>query len=289
MWNNIVNPKTGRKVNIQSPMGKNILNQYIQHFGGADQHEHVVDIKALWEWGEDELSELNDTLNIDNKYGIISPKIIINSTDDNIKGIYTYIAGGGGGAVYINDNYEIILKLVYSHDMYNNERRLQNLAGNIAPSILYNTQLDKLENKHIILEDDILEYWDWGNKEKVNSKIKKLVFMDNNPVNIIIMEYLNSSDWKPLTYITKPGYELTDEIKQNLKDTIKSLVYEKKIYNIADLVGYTGDHIFYNKDLNKFKVIDYGAFLDVGRKNKPKLVKDMLKNIYNKFKDLEIE
>jgi len=35
MWNKIVNPKTGRKVNLNSKMGKSILKNYIKQLGGA--------------------------------------------------------------------------------------------------------------------------------------------------------------------------------------------------------------------------------------------------------------
>ena len=35
MWNKIVNPKTGIKVNLNSKMGKSILKNYIKQLGGA--------------------------------------------------------------------------------------------------------------------------------------------------------------------------------------------------------------------------------------------------------------
>ena len=34
MWNKIVNPKTGRKVNVNSKIGKNVLRNYINQLGG---------------------------------------------------------------------------------------------------------------------------------------------------------------------------------------------------------------------------------------------------------------
>ena len=36
MWNKIVNPTNGRKVNLNSKMGKSILRNYIKQIGGAD-------------------------------------------------------------------------------------------------------------------------------------------------------------------------------------------------------------------------------------------------------------
>lgn len=35
MWSKIVNPKTGRKVNINSKIGKNIIKNYINHQNGG--------------------------------------------------------------------------------------------------------------------------------------------------------------------------------------------------------------------------------------------------------------
>ena len=36
MWNKIVNPKTGRKVNVNSKIGKNVLRNYMKQLGGAE-------------------------------------------------------------------------------------------------------------------------------------------------------------------------------------------------------------------------------------------------------------
>ena len=35
MWNNIVNPKTGRKVALNSKLGRYILNKFIKQLGGV--------------------------------------------------------------------------------------------------------------------------------------------------------------------------------------------------------------------------------------------------------------
>ena len=35
MWNKIVNPKTGRKVNVNSKIGKSVLRNYMKQIGGA--------------------------------------------------------------------------------------------------------------------------------------------------------------------------------------------------------------------------------------------------------------
>ena len=42
MWNKIVNPKTGRKVNLNSKIGKNVLRSYIKQLGGANVHSMVT-------------------------------------------------------------------------------------------------------------------------------------------------------------------------------------------------------------------------------------------------------
>jgi len=35
MWNKIVNPKTGRKVNVNSKIGKSVLRNYMKQLGGV--------------------------------------------------------------------------------------------------------------------------------------------------------------------------------------------------------------------------------------------------------------
>jgi hypothetical protein len=35
MWNKIVNPKTGRKVNVNSKIGKSVLKNYMKQLGGG--------------------------------------------------------------------------------------------------------------------------------------------------------------------------------------------------------------------------------------------------------------
>ena len=41
MWNKILNPKTGKKVNINSKIGKSILRNYIKQIGGAEAEEVI--------------------------------------------------------------------------------------------------------------------------------------------------------------------------------------------------------------------------------------------------------
>ena len=61
MWNKIVNPKTGRKVNINSKIGKSVLRNYMKQLGGAEARldpEEVeyklLDISSFIEYHEDD-------------------------------------------------------------------------------------------------------------------------------------------------------------------------------------------------------------------------------------------
>ena len=45
MWKNIVNPKTGEKVNLQTKKGQQIINRYIFQLGGSQQTESKVETK----------------------------------------------------------------------------------------------------------------------------------------------------------------------------------------------------------------------------------------------------
>lgn len=65
MWNRIVNPKTGRKVNVNSKIGKSVLRNYMKQLGGAEaalpnlecQHETECEYK---------LCKINDILDSNN-------------------------------------------------------------------------------------------------------------------------------------------------------------------------------------------------------------------------------
>lgn len=253
---------------------------------------HTLNIKALWKWEEDELDDLSNILKQDHE-NIIPSKLIVNNmnknTNNNLIGEYRYINHGGCSCIFINDSNQtpIILKLIYSEEIYNREVEFQHKAGEFSPNILYNTRLDKLENEYILLDEEMLEYWEGNNN--VNYKIKGLCVLGNSPINIIIMEYLNVSIWKSLLYMEIHAHELNNEIKKTLINMVHSLVYDKNIYNIFDFVGYTGEHIFYNKNVNKFKIIDYGGFKTVkNNQDKDILVKQMLENIYDKYEILKL-
>jgi len=49
MWNKIIHPKTGRKVNLNSKIGKQVLRNYVNQIGGAEQagvEDEYADIKV---------------------------------------------------------------------------------------------------------------------------------------------------------------------------------------------------------------------------------------------------
>ena len=45
MWNIIVNPKTGKKVNVNSKLGKSILRNYMKQLGGVKNRD-AIDIRG---------------------------------------------------------------------------------------------------------------------------------------------------------------------------------------------------------------------------------------------------
>ena len=47
MWNKIVNPKTGRKINVNSKIGKNVLRNYLNQLGGAAAAPLSAEQKAV--------------------------------------------------------------------------------------------------------------------------------------------------------------------------------------------------------------------------------------------------
>jgi hypothetical protein len=280
MYNYIINPNTYKKVLVDSSKGHYILNNYINYVGGAGvssqrrKDAQDLQINALWEWEEDELDDLKDVIKNINE-SILPPKIEIH-LPDTLSGIYVYVGGGGGGAIYSCDDKPLIIKVLFSALSGDKEVRLQQKSKDLAPKIYKNIKLDKLDNKYTLLDDDMLEYWD-GEKD-VNTKILKLLVYNDEPIYIIIMDYLDPSAWIPLS-------KIKDINKDLLYTTVKSLVYKKGIHNPIDLVGYTGVHIFYNKKTNKFKIIDYGFFTDVKKTdNKDKLVETMWQSIISKFK-----
>ena len=44
MWGKIVNPKTGRKVNIHGKLGRNIIQNYINQLGGSFDKDNVLQV-----------------------------------------------------------------------------------------------------------------------------------------------------------------------------------------------------------------------------------------------------
>uniref|UniRef100_A0A6C0EI96 Uncharacterized protein n=1 Tax=viral metagenome TaxID=1070528 RepID=A0A6C0EI96_9ZZZZ len=144
----ITNPLTNKKIIITSSLGKSVLNNYINHKGGSIRSKKI-DIKALWEWEEDELDDLNDTLTHFSE-STLPPKIKIDYPL-TLKGVYTYMGGGGGGAIYLSDT-SLVVKVLFSSSMGEKESRLQLKAGDISPKVHINIELSKLENEHILLD-----------------------------------------------------------------------------------------------------------------------------------------
>jgi hypothetical protein len=274
MYNNITNLLTNKKIIITSSLGKSLSDNSINYIEEAGiTQSKKINIKALWEWEKDELDDLKDIIKNPGET-ILPPKLKIDNPS-NLKGIYTYMGEGGGGAIYVCETKSLAVKVVFSSSTGLKESQLQIKAKNIAPKIHIHIELDKLDNQHILLDEDMLEYCE--DTVDVNEKMQKL------SVYIIVMDYLDMPDWTPLSKVKNINSKSIFTLLQNL-------VYQKSIYNIIDLVGYTGDHIFYNKKTNTYKIIDYGAFMEVKKTDdKEKLVETMWENINKKLRILDLK
>jgi len=63
MYRKIVNPETGRKVNINGIIGKRVLRNYINLIGGSDNQPENEDEEIFNPWGSDESASDDDVHN----------------------------------------------------------------------------------------------------------------------------------------------------------------------------------------------------------------------------------
>ena len=177
-----------------------------------------------------------------NNETIIFPSSIIVERNRIFSGEYVYENQGAGGIIYLNRNNRFLIKLYFYRHSYEKEIQLQLRAGKLAPSIRY--------YRHIMIAE-----------HQLGDRIK---YVNNNqPVFIVIMDYLSPSNgWVPLKASDDTTIRLLSDINvvRRLIKSVYELVVVKGMANLVDFVGYTGDHIFYNMETNKFQFIDYGQF-----------------------------
>jgi len=104
MWNKIVNPKTGRKVNVNSKIGKNVLRNYIKQLGGAEAN--TTELECIHETKNDckndfHLCKINNILELNKiplKINIMQYSDLLNynlenaySFDDDEDNIYVVL------------------------------------------------------------------------------------------------------------------------------------------------------------------------------------------------------
>jgi len=165
---------------------------------------------------------------LDGQIGWYPDTVRVNMEREDIDGNYTFMASGGGGVVFLNEEKQKILKVNYNA-FGGKEVIYQKKVGAIAPQIFY---------------DDI---------RKVGSDNTAEAF-GGIAVQIIIMEYLNPDKWVPLRGVGIITYRV------KIFELIYTLINDHNIKNVTDLVGQTGSHIWKNKDTEEIKVIDYGEF-----------------------------
>jgi hypothetical protein len=157
----------------------------------------------------------------------------INVTMGNpeIDGGYNKIDAGGGGVIFLNEDTDTILKVKFYSWDDDEEVIYQKKAGTIAPEIFYDSY------------------------REVGCDISDRKAFNGDKVQVIIMEYLNPSEWIPLRSIG----QLTMHLNQ-LFEIIYKLVFDLNLKNVADFVGNTGPHLFMNEISHEIKVVDYGLF-----------------------------
>jgi hypothetical protein len=258
-------------------------------------------IKSLWEWNYDELDDdfkTNYLLPVleDNTY-FYPPKLLVSNLHDNIDGEYKYNTSGSGGMIY--DNYDTpdqitkVLKITEYRPENEMEVFLQKKAGKYAPEIYYDKLINKLPNKHVFLskEDIDTHIVDLPDNVDVNDVISKLTTIQNKPVFVIIMEYLSAPSWIPIHKLLIHKLLIESDIAfyaAILRDNITDLVNNLKIYNTVDFVGYTGDHLFFNRELNQFKFIDYGLYSEIKETDdSEEIIEKMLEDVSDKYPQFE--
>ena len=270
---------------------------------GASPLAISTNIKAIWEWDYD---ELDDDFKMDYLLPVLKyetfpipkyetylypPKILVSNLHTNINGEYKYTTRGSGGMIYENyDTDEQILKITkYNHNEM--EVLLQTKAGKYAPEIYHTELINKLPNQYTKLtNEDINTYLhdlpDNVDVNKVQKVISELTTNQNQPVFVIIMENLSLPSWIPLRKLLKePKISFYADI---LQKNVIDLVTKCKIYNCDDFVGYTGDHIFFNRELNQFKFIDYGFFREIKETDdEESIIKKMLEDVSDQYPKLK--
>ena len=155
----------------------------------------------------------------------------VNLSNSEIDGEYTKIDAGGGGVIFLNEETDTILKVKFFSWDDDEEIIYQKKAGEIAPEIFYDSF------------------------REVGCDIVDRKAFNGDKVQVIIMEYLNPSEWIPLRSIG----QLTMHRNQ-LFEIIYKFIFDLNLKNVADFVGNTGPHLFLNEISKQIKVVDYGLF-----------------------------
>ena len=235
---------------------------------------------ARWEWPEDKYDNLYKIIATEQKIDLpFYIDIVVDDVDDNgISGEYEFFNSGAGGLIYINYFKNKLIKFIPDSEAAKKEINLQKKANKYATTIYKCKESIAIENIYSVVDETIWNQLHNENittvtSEKANNFIKSLTFYKDGDIlyTMIIMEYLSPlEEWIPLA-------EINDRtIIEKLKEVIIYLVNEKKIYNLIDFVGYTGNHIYYNINKKVFKFIDFGQWENVNDNNNKSIIQNKM-------------
>jgi len=173
---------------------------------------------------------------IEGIYGIydgnyVLGQIVVDKGDEEIDGIYEYKCSGSLGMIYLNLEKGKILKAQPCDiERGGQELAIHEKAGSLAPEI-FSSSIQILKSR-----EDVSLY-------------------NGDIVLIIIMEYLDPEEWIPLHSVRQ--FEVASS---HILYLTYALTFDKKLINITDYTGYSGDHIYLNKRTMAMKVLDFGYY-----------------------------
>lgn len=179
-------------------------------------------------------------------------QIVVDKGDEEIDGEYNFLDRGGGGVIYLNKEKDKVMKISHSLNeiAYNKEVSIHKQAGELAPKI-FAESIQRLHTRKPQDQSDEGVLYDGSATDDIPP-------YDGGLVSIIIMEYLDPKEWLPLQSLRH-----FESAYLSVLNLTYDLVFTKKLKNIVDYPGNTGQHIYRNKLTWAMKVLDFGGFQQV--------------------------
>lgn len=195
-------------------------------------------------------------------YGVgepVEPNIkVINSPSNEYDGLYEYNTRGAAGEIYVNEEKNIAIKI--NHQPQEKEVENQLRVNDLAPKIYWH------HYPYTIYMDGTEDIANTGSPYE--------------EIGVIIMEYLNPSEWFPIGQ-SVPPVPLNDEQIWTLLDALHRLLVTYRLINNLDMIGMSGPHIFIKRNKPyEVKFIDYDKY-EKHASNNEKAFKQICTNLYN--------